>query len=314
MSLAWVIGSGGLLGSSLCQHLRQLGTPLFEPKERLRWQDSVSLASQFTASVEEFSVQVPVGGSWEIYWCAGVGTMHSTEEQLQPETEALVGLLHDLDRAIGLKSLHGTFCLASSAGAIYAESDDKVITEATETHPTTPYARSKLRQELLVTEFVSRAGGQTTALLARLSTIYGCGQARDKPQGLITHIARQVARRGIVHVFVPLDTIRDYIFAEDAAARLVAGTRALIQGSGAVVRIVASERPATIAQIVSAFQRLSGRRPAIVTAASPRAAVYMRCVQFRSLLSWQGVAPPVPLPLGIARVLAEERRRLYRGC
>ena len=37
MIRAWVIGSGGLLGSALCRALRSTGTELFFPSERFCW-------------------------------------------------------------------------------------------------------------------------------------------------------------------------------------------------------------------------------------------------------------------------------------
>ena len=62
------------------------------------------------------------------------------------------------------------------------------------------------------------AHASATALVARLSTLYGPGQSRGKPQGLIAHIARGVVRNQPVRIYVPLDTVRDYLAADDAAA------------------------------------------------------------------------------------------------
>ena len=35
MTIAWVLGSGGLLGAALCRQLRRNGTTLFFPADRL---------------------------------------------------------------------------------------------------------------------------------------------------------------------------------------------------------------------------------------------------------------------------------------
>ena len=38
MTVAWVVGSGGLLGSALCRMLSRRDTTLFVPAERFRWE------------------------------------------------------------------------------------------------------------------------------------------------------------------------------------------------------------------------------------------------------------------------------------
>ena len=48
-----------------------------------------------------------------------------------------------------------------------------------------------------------------------------------KPQGLLTHIARCIIGNRPIQIYVPLDTVRDDIAADDAAAIMVAGVRAL---------------------------------------------------------------------------------------
>ena len=37
MTIAWVLGSGGLLGSALCSALQRTSTQLFVLSERLKW-------------------------------------------------------------------------------------------------------------------------------------------------------------------------------------------------------------------------------------------------------------------------------------
>ena len=313
MSTAWVIGAGGLLGSSLVHTLQEVRTQVFRSPQPFAWNDAARLREQLGQAVAAFAREAG-SGDWEIYWAAGTGTMRSSESDLAPETAALEHLLREVEGTPALHGGRGRLCLASSAGAIYAGCPDRTISEESAAAPPTPYAAAKLAQEQLVREFVQRRGDGTVALLARISTLYGAGQARGKAQGLITHIARQLVRNEPVHIFVPLDTIRDYIAVEDAAARIVAAARALERGSGATVRIVASEKPATIAEIVSIYRRLSRRRPSIVTSANRQTAVYARCVQFRSSRQeLAGVRPLQPLPLGIARVLESERKAHARG-
>lgn len=46
MTTAWVLGSGGLLGSALCRALRIDGTDLFSPVERFHWNSESAVIQQ----------------------------------------------------------------------------------------------------------------------------------------------------------------------------------------------------------------------------------------------------------------------------
>lgn len=145
-------------------------------------------------------------------------------------------------------------------------------------------------------------------LIARISTLYGVGQASGKPQGLLTHMSRCLIRNEAIQIYVSLDTIRDYIMADDAAANVIETARSLAPGA-AVMRIVASEQPATISEIVSIFKRIARRPPRIVKSDAPASSVYSRRIQFRSLLPLSGSRRPTSLLVGISQVLAAERLR-----
>ena len=157
--------------------------------------------------------------------------MSSTEEGLAAETRALSIVLELIESEPVLMATGGSFSFSSSAGAIYAGASDDIITENTTVAPTTDYAREKLRQESLVSEFADR-NSRVTVLLARISTLYGPGQAKGKRQGLLAHIARCLLRNQPVHIYVPFDTIRDYIAADDAAFAIGAAIYALSSKPG----------------------------------------------------------------------------------
>ena len=130
----------------------------------------------------------------------------------------------------------------------------------------------------------------------------------------MSHLARSILRNQAVQIYVPYDTIRDYITADDAAAAMVAASRRGGGDARVLVKIVASERPATIAEIVSIFRRLARRAPRIATRASPLAGLYARRVQFRSIVpAGQALAPPATLAIGIAQLMAAEKLTLMRG-
>ena len=313
MTVAWVIGAGGLLGSALRRWLHFEGTELFSPPERFRWGSEPELALQVAAAVQAFADRVNAARRWEIYWAAGLGTMGSPESELALETRSLVLLLRRVESESRLMAMPGTIAFASSAGAIYAGSSAYIITEDTAAAPTTAYALEKLRQEDLVRSFVL-ANSKTTALLARFSTLYGPGQSLGKRQGLVAHIARCILRNQVIQIYVPFDTIRDYIAADEAAAAMVAALRSTSEKPRVLMKIVASERPTTIAEIISVFRRIARRPPRIVTSASNLSKLYSRRVLFQSkLLQESAPAIRISLLIGISQVMTAERVAFARS-
>lgn len=306
MTIAWVLGSSGLLGSALCRALRAEGTQLYFPSQRLAWHDPLQLPDQISAAVAAFALSAERAQRWEIHWAAGVGTMGSTAEQLAPETQALTLLLACLPHEPRLMAVPGSISFASSAGAIYAGCRDEVITEQSAPAPTTAYAAEKIVQEEILRTFVT-AQPSTTALIARISTLYGAGQALGKKQGLLGHMARNIIRNRPIQIYVPFDTMRDYIDADDAALAMIGLMRSARAEPRLLTQIIASENPTTIAEIVSIFKRLARRTPLVVRSANRLSALYARRVQFRSQLRSDFVRPPTKrLAVGISQLMRAE--------
>lgn len=312
MRHVWIIGASGLLGSALSRALQGAGARMFVPHERLSWKDGPGLLAQFDVAVRAFAQAVGPADSWELYWAAGVGTLASPADELVPETVALGALLGMLEQQAALCRTPGAIGFASSAGALYAGAPDDVIHEDTPVAPTTPYAHAKLEQEALVRAFTARQPG-IRSLAARISTLYGVGQSLGKKQGLLTHIARSVVRNRPIQIYVPFDTIRDYITADDAAARIVRAMRRDAVHARHLPLIVASENPTTIAEIVATFKRLARRTPRVVTSVTRNTALYTRRVQFLSTAAL-GLedCPRTSLLVGVGRLLQAERLAFAR--
>lgn len=307
MTLTWVLGARGLLGSAFCRALSLNGEKLFQPNEAFHWGEESKFRSQMEAAVADFAESSVNADRWEIYWAAGIGTMASSAEALAPETRALTWLLELLNENTWLAAMPGTVVFSSSAGAIYASCSDEVITEKSVPAPNSAYAREKLSQENLLKAFCASRPG-VTVLLARISTLYGAGQSAEKSQGLLTHIARSIVRNKPIGIYVPIDTIRDYIAVDDAAMEIIATVRESNMPSAAFVKIIASERPATITEIISIFRRIARRSPRITTGTSKSSSLYSRRVQFKSLVkSKQRTRRIRSLTVGIAELLGAER-------
>jgi len=240
--------------------------------------------------------------------------MGSTASVLAVETRTLSKVLDLVESDPGLTAEKGCLALSSSAGAIYAGATDDVITENTPVAPTTAYAHEKLKQENLITSYALKNNG-VAALLARISTLYGPGQTTGKQQGLLAHIARSILRNQSIHIYLPFDTIRDYIAADDAATAIVVTLHVIGGKQGVFSKIIASESPTTIAEIISIFRKISRRRPSVVASASRLSSIYTRRIQFRSIVEpINKHVPRTSLLVGVAQVLAAERSAITRSC
>jgi UDP-glucose 4-epimerase len=208
-----------------------------------------SAARAFAAEVTK------TNADWMIFWAAGRGSIGSSEQEMKAETALLESALSAIGSETGLKQHSGKFFFASSAGGIYAASSDEIITESSKPMPTSAYGKEKLVQEALVSDW-GKTMPNTSALLGRISNLYGPNQSKAKQQGLISHIARCVLLHQTVNVYVPLDTIRDYLHVRDAAQLILASMQLMHIGSIAT-KIIAAEEPTTIAQIVGIFRHIT---------------------------------------------------------
>lgn len=304
--IAWVLGRNGLLGRSLQTALAVAGIPEFIPQGAFSWDTPADLRGQMAYCVPAFA-SAASECVWQIYWAAGTGTMGSTEGQLADETTTLAVLIENLRRS-SLTESQGTIVFASSAGAVYAGSRNEIITESTAERAESAYGSAKIFQERLLTEFVQEFP-RIRLQLARITSLYGPNQSPHKPQGLISHIARSVLRRQPIHIFVPFDTLRDYLHADDAASAMVNAASSAEAESGIEMRILASEQPTTIAQIIGTFRAVTRTVPRVITGANELGGSYPRRMLFQSLKRPR-VKNTKTLLVGIAEVLAEERKSL----
>lgn len=291
----------------------QQGDTLFDAPYSITWDDPSWWAWQLNQGAKSLALKLHPGQPWVVYWAAGLGTMSSAVEDMTKETRALVMLLEALDQQTSLNQTPGTVVLASSAGALHASGDTTLITEDTPPTPNTAYGHAKLAHETLLREWALRLPGRQV-FLARLSSLYGPGQAWGKRQGLISHLARSLLRQQPVHIYVPLSTLRDYVYADDAAHQMTRATHRLYRKKPVHCELVCSEQAVSVAEIMGTFTRLTRRSPRIVTSVARASSLYPPLVAFRSLhrADHDGLKL-TSLAVGISRVLESERQFMAHG-
>ena len=278
--ITWIIGQGGLLGSALARHT----SGRYEPGP-IPWHSADEAAATLHARARGLEAAAD-GSAWRIIWAAGAATTSTSRQQAEAELIPLEGLLAGLRSA--LPSGPGAFFLTSSAGGVYAGSTHPPFTSRTIPQPLSPYGELKLAQERLVSESL---GHLVPVTMGRISNLYGPGQNLDKLQGLISRLAMASITRQPINIFVPLGTIRDYIYADDAAEAILRLTRASAMEDDARpprTEIIATGRGTTIGQLIRMVGEISKRRVPVALgshSSSAAQAVDLRVVPTRDLPS-----------------------------
>lgn len=301
----WVVGSGGLLGGAVLEELRRRGDSPFT--SRVSWLDPVAAREVLTADTRRL-IDAAAGGPWRIAWCAGAGVNGAGSEVFAAEQRLLRSVLDEL--AESHVADNGVFFHASSAGGVYAGVPDAPHTELSPVQPLGDYGLAKLASEAFVTDFGRSTGARVVN--GRIANLYGPGQNLDKPQGLISHLCRGYLLSAPISIYVPMDTLRDYLFVTDAA-EMVSDTleTAGRKSSDPVTKIYASGRSVTIGAILGACRAVFRRRPNVVLASSKLASLQGRDLRLRSIV-WPEVDHRTHRTLhsGIAATLEATRAAL----
>ncbi len=268
--VALVVGGGGLVGSHVVRELERRGRVVV--RARVPWPDPDAARVALRAGIAE-ALAATTDGRLDIAWCAGAGTVATTQDDLDREIAQFAAFLADLEAAVPA-GLDLAFFLASSAGGLYAGSSAPPFDERTEPRPLAPYGWAKIRMEEELLASIERL--DAPALLGRLANVYGPGQNLAKAQGVVSRLCVAHLTRSPLPVTVSLDTIRDYIFVTDAAEMIVEALdglreRRAADGERAVVKVMASGRSTTLSTMIAESNRVFHRRApvSIVSSGSP---------------------------------------------
>ena len=149
------------------------------------------------------------------------------------------------------------------------------------------------------------------------SLIYGLGKILLEKQAEqyaeltreSSHIFNSLKDNQAIHIYVPLETMRDYIHAQDAASCIVKTTLSIRQkGGGFYMKLVASEKAYSIAEIIAIFKRAAHKNIKVIHYAIPTAAYYQKNIQYRSRFLKNDLDMSARnLLIGIAQLLQSER-------
>ncbi len=304
-----VVG-GGLLGSAVVRELTRRDNPV--TVARIGWDSDP--AADLDHELDMFAGTVD--GRWRIAWCAGAGVTATTTDLFAREEHAFRSLITTIERLCRQGRLDprtGSVFLASSAGALYAGVvGGAPFTELSPTAPLAPYGFSKLALEAQLRQLAEATG--VPASIGRFTNLYGPGQNLAKPQGLIAQLCRAHVTGQPIGIYVPLDTLRDYLYVDDAAALVLGLLDESASAPGTVtVKILGSHGSVSVAALLMQAQRVLRRPIRVLFGASSQAARQARDLRVRSVVLPQLDRRTLrTLPAGIAATAADVEHRLVR--
>ncbi len=299
--ISWVIGRGGLLGSRVERQMSTVGAIWF-PSRPLQWVSQEAFSETLLATSDEFFERIG-DDEWSILWCAGIGVVSSAEEVLNREVGKIRVLLEKLATYERSVLRRGVLFYASSAGAVYAGSASPPFDEYHAAFPLAPYGEQKLVCEQIFAEFAALTGARVG--IGRIANLYGPGQNRVKSQGIVTTICKAVLLHQPIDIYVPLETVRNYIYVDDAAA-VIASFMLRIGGADpgtTITKVVASDRNSSISYLLHECKHVFGRRPRIVLSRNSTLTSHARDLRLRSKV-WPEIDrfTFTPMAVGISRV------------
>lgn len=264
--ITWVIGAGGLLGSAV---VRALDTPYLAGS--VPWHDPDQAIATLQSQTAEFARAV--GDSrWAIVWAAGQATTSSSAQDTARELMVFTAFVEAVSAA--LPHDRGTVFITSSAGGVYGGSVGAPFDDRSDPKPLGTYGKLKLDQEQVATD---RLGATCQVILGRVSNLYGPGQDLTKLQGLISRLALASVTRVPITMFVSLDTLRDYLYVDDAAAMICMWLdRSPVLDGRPLTVVIAAGQSVSLGHVISTMQDVTRTRIPVAYGAHASASAQSR--------------------------------------
>jgi UDP-glucose 4-epimerase len=281
----WVIGAGGLLGSGVRRALAADPNWMLHPAESLPWGDPAAIRERAASTAHDLIAAAAANGQrWAIFWVAGAATTATSEQTIELERAQFVSVIAAIEAASEGTS-GGSLFVASSAGGIYGGAVHPPFDERSVPAPASAYGRFKLEVEGIAAEFAARSG--IPVLIGRIANLYGPGQHLDKLQGLISQLLLAHFNRKPVQVYVPLETVRNYLFVDDCARLMLSAMSRLVEEAvphGVVTKVLCSDQNVSISSLLGYVRAIRKAPPRIVLGTGAAAAGQAVDLRLRSVV------------------------------
>jgi UDP-glucose 4-epimerase len=193
-----------------------------------------------------------------------------------------------------LRALPGVPVVFASTASVYGAPEIQPIGEDTPLDPQNPYAASKVAAEQVV------RWASAGSVVLRLFNVSGAGDP-DLTRVLPKAVAVAAGQASHVDVYGDGSAIRDFVHVDDVAAAVALAVREARPGRHRVYNLGAV--PATVAEIIAATERVTGRPvPVVQHEAHPGEVKEVRAdtTRARTELGWQ------PVHSGLDSIVADQ--------
>lgn len=299
-----VTGGAGFIGSHTLDALRARGdetallddfNDFYDPAVKRR-QAAATGASIFDADLRDRAAVRAALQSFRpdaiIHLAARAGVRPSIADPRLYLDVNLTGTLNLLDEAVaaGIRRL-----VFSSSSSVYGNNPKVPFAETDPLESIiSPYAVTKLAGEQLCRIHAQLHGLSITAL--RFFTVYG---PRQRPDLAISKFVRHVSAGQPIDLYGDGGTSRDYTYVDDIAAGVLAALDRLQPGFR--VYNLGGEHPVTLAELVAAVERVTGKTAVIRRLPAQPGDVDRTWADLSLARTELGYAPRMPLDEGIRR-------------
>lgn len=256
----WILGQGGFLGSSIAHAAGHQNVNVFHHK-KIPWNSPRDRLSVLTELAQQFSASATEAPA-SIIWAAGSEGVGKKQLDHCSELDAFQDFVQAISSVENLKG--STVAIVSSAGGVMGGSDSPPFDIHTPVHAINQYGQDKIAIEEMGTSGLS---SKFLVHIARVTNLYG--PWFGPRQGLVNRLCIAAASREALQIFVPLDTVRDYIQVSDAAALLlleIDANNRMNRIGMPTISLIGSGENCSIGTVINTVSRVSRRKVPITLA------------------------------------------------
>ena len=189
--------------------------------------------------------------------------------------------------------------VVASTSSVYGENDGRPLTEDAPLRPVSPYGMTKAAAEQLIDVYRRDRGVPVVCL--RYFTVFG---PRQRPDMAFQRFVDALECERPLRIFGSGHQIRDFTYVDDVVAATIAAL-----GAPSPVYNVGGGTPASVNEVVTLLQQLTGKQGQVVHEETARGDVYRTWADTSRLRDEVGWQPWTALADGLAAQVAEYRRQ-----
>jgi UDP-glucose 4-epimerase len=261
MSEVLIVGCG-FIGSHVVRELTAQGRP---PVVLTRSRPAEEIVAAIGESnlllgdaADTATVQRALAGVGQVAFCAGGLLPAASERDPERDRELTFGPVRAMLAALRDRP-EVPFAYLSSGGTVYGDPARLPAREDDPTVPISSYGDLHLACEREIE--ASRAEHGLRSRILRCATVYGEFQRPDRGQGAIATFLSRIERNQPIYLYGDGSTIRDYIYAGDAARALIA---LLAEEGGPPVVNVGAGQGTSLLEVLRMAEEEVGREAQVV--------------------------------------------------